>query len=117
MSIIAINMGVREIDGIQPQEHREITREQADRYAKLLPNEIKIIETDVVESPQEVETSEEVQTPEEVEASEEEEEEAFLDADNAQVVHGMTEDTVDEEADFTVDFTEDTTVGTDVELG
>lgn len=105
MSIIAINMGTRMIDGIQPQEHREITREQADRYAKLLPNEIKIIETDVVESPQEVKASEEVQTPEEVETSEEEEEEEEASEEE------------EEEADFTVDFTKDTTVGTDVELG
>lgn len=44
--IIAINVGQRLIDRLAPQEHREITEEQAQVYEKLLPNEIKIIRKD-----------------------------------------------------------------------
>lgn len=41
--IIAINMGKRIIDGLKPQEHREVDENQAKVYEKLLPREIKII--------------------------------------------------------------------------
>ena len=44
MTIIAINVSNRTIDKIAPQEHREITAQQADIYRKVLPKEIKIIE-------------------------------------------------------------------------
>lgn len=44
--IIAINVGQRLIDKLAPQEHREVTEEQAQVYEKLLPNEIKIIRKD-----------------------------------------------------------------------
>lgn len=112
MSFIAINMSNRVIDKIQPQQHKNITKEQADVYAKMLPNDIKIIETDEIkdeeleeEGPEEeLEEEEEEEEPEEEEEEEEEEleeeeEEEFLDGDNAQVVHGMADN-----ADITVDF-------------
>lgn len=44
--IIAINVGQRLIDKLAPQEHREITEEQAKVYERLLPREIKIIRKD-----------------------------------------------------------------------
>lgn len=44
--IIAINVGQRLIDKLAPQEHREITEEQAKIYERLLPREIKIIRKD-----------------------------------------------------------------------
>lgn len=44
--IIAINMGKRIIDGILPQQHKEIDENQAAIYEKLLPREIKIIRKD-----------------------------------------------------------------------
>lgn len=45
MTIIAINMSDRIIDKIAPQEHREITEQQAEIYRRVLPKEIKIVET------------------------------------------------------------------------
>ena len=44
--IIAINVGQRLIDKLAPQEHREVTEEQAKIYERLLPREIKIIRKD-----------------------------------------------------------------------
>ena len=45
MTIIAINMSNRTIDKIAPQEHKEITEQQAEIYRRVLPKEIKIVET------------------------------------------------------------------------
>lgn len=45
MTIIAINMSDRIIDKIAPQEHREITEQQAEIYRRVLSKEIKIVET------------------------------------------------------------------------
>lgn len=46
MTIIAINMSDRVIDKIAPQEHKEITEQQAEIYRRVLPKEIKIVEMD-----------------------------------------------------------------------
>jgi len=43
MPIIAINIGTRVIDRLLPQQHREVTEEEAQVYERVLPNEIKIV--------------------------------------------------------------------------
>lgn len=117
MNFIAINVSNRVIDKIQPQQHKVVSQKQADVYARTLPNDIKLIEVSEIKD-EEVETEEveeeeieeeteeeaeeeeeEVEEEEEEEESEEESEEEFLDGDNAQVVHGMTDN-----ADITIDF-------------
>lgn len=43
MPIIAINIGTRVIDRLLPQQHKEVTEEEAQVYERILPNEIKIV--------------------------------------------------------------------------
>lgn len=43
MPTIAINIGTRTIDKMLPQQHREVTEEEAAIYERLLPTEIKIV--------------------------------------------------------------------------
>lgn len=97
MTIIAINMSNRIIDKIAPQEHREITEQQAEIYRRVLPKEIKIVEMD-----ENINPTEEVaidNTPTEV-------------VDNTVVGPNLGED---EEVDNTVNNDELSIVSTNVE--